>query len=125
MSPCHILANLSTNPIAKAHHSDSSNPQWTTNEAGYLHLDGHMYVPEADDLHLCVLKYKHDHPLLGHFSQNCTLELIQHEYTWPGIHTYMKDYIKSCTACAQAKTPCHQPYGMLKQLLVPNLLKVM
>ena len=79
-----------------------------------------MYVPEADDLHLRVLKYKHDHPLSGHFGQSHTLELIQHEYTWPGIHTYVKDYIKSCTACAKAKTPRHQPYGMLKQLPVPD-----
>ena len=79
-----------------------------------------MYIPKAEDLCLCVLRYKHDHPLLGHFSQNCTLELIRHEYTWPGIHTYVKDYIKSCTACARAKTPRHQPYGMLKQLLVPD-----
>ena len=95
-----ILTNLSTDLIAKAHLSDSSNPQWTTNEAGYLCLDGHMYVPEADDLCLHILKYKHDHPLLGHFGQNCTLELIRCKYTWPGIRTYVKDYIKSCTACA-------------------------
>ena len=79
-----------------------------------------MYVPEADDLHLHVFRYKHDHPLSGHFSQNCTLELICCEYTWPGIHTYVKDYVKSCTACVRAKTPHHRPYGMLKQLLVPN-----
>ena len=59
-----------------------------------------MYVPEADDLRLHVLKYKHDHPLSGHFGQNHTLELIQHEYTWLGICTYVKDYINSCTACA-------------------------
>ena len=102
-----ILTNLSTDPIAKAHLSDSSNPQWSTNEAGYLRLDGRIYVPEADNLCLCVLKYKHEHPLLGHFGQNHTLELIRCEYTWPGICTYIKDYIKSCTACAQAKTP-HQ-----------------
>jgi len=79
-----------------------------------------MYVPEADDLCLRVLRYKHDHPLLGHFGQNHTLELIRRKYTWPGICTYVKDYVKSCTACARAKTPRHQPYGMLKQLLVPD-----
>jgi len=79
-----------------------------------------MYVPETDDLRLRVLRYKHDHPLLGHFGQNHTLELIRHEYTWPGIRTYVKDYVKSCTACARAKTPCHRPYGMLKQLPVPD-----
>ena len=95
-----ILANLLTNPIAKAHLLDSSNPRWTTNEAGYLCLDGHIYIPKANDLHLHVFKYKHDHPLSGHFSQNCTLELIQREYTWPGICTYVKDYIKSCMTCA-------------------------
>ena len=95
-----ILANLPTDPIAKAHLLDTLNPQWSTNEAGYLCLDGRMYVPETDDLHFCVLRYKHDHPLSGHFSQNHTLELIRQEYTWPGIHTYVKDYVKSCMACA-------------------------
>jgi len=99
-----ILANLLSDPIAKAHLSDTLNPRWSTNETGYLCLDGRMYVPEADDLHLRVLRYKHDHPLSGHFR---TLELIRREYTWPGICTYVKDYIKSCTACARAKTPCH------------------
>ena len=115
-----ILTNLSTNLIAKAHLLDSSNPRWSTDEAGYLHLNGHVYVPEANNLRLHVLKYKHDHPLLGHFGQNHTLELIRCEYTWPGIHTYVKDYINSCTACARAKTPRHRPYGMLKQLPVPD-----
>ena len=115
-----ILTNLSTDLIAKAHLSDSSNPRWSTNEAGYLCLDGCMYVPKVDDLRLRVLKYKHDHPLSGHFGQNRTLELIRREYTWPGIRTYVKDYIKSCMACTQAKTPCHRPYGMLKQLPVPD-----
>ena len=115
-----ILANLLTDPITQAHLLDSSNPRWTTNEAGYLHLDGRMYVPEANDLRFRVLKYKHDHPLSGHFSQNHTLELIRRKYTWPGICTYMKDYIKSCMACTRAKTPHHRPYGMLKQLPVPD-----
>jgi len=66
-----------------------------------------MYISETDDLHLCVLRYKHDHSLSEHFSQNRTLELIHRKYTWPGIRTYVKDYVKSCTACAQAKTPRH------------------
>ena len=94
-----ILTNLLTDPIAKAHLLDSSNPRWTTDETGYLRLDGCIYVPKADDLRLRILKYKHDHPLSGHFGQNRTLELIRREYTWPGIRTYVKDYIKSCTAC--------------------------
>ena len=71
-----ILTNLSTDLITKAHLLDSSNPRWYTDKAGYLRLDGHIYVLKADDLHLHILKYKHDHPLSGHFGQNRTLELI-------------------------------------------------
>ena len=95
-----VLTALPSDPIAKAHLSDTLNPRWSTDETGYLCLDGHMYIPETNDLCLRVLQYKHDHPLSGHFGQNHTLELIRHEYTWPGIHTYVKDYVKSCMACA-------------------------
>ena len=106
-----VLTALPSDPIAKAHLSDTSSPRWSTDETGYLRLDDRMYIPETDDLRLHVLQYKHDHPLSGHFSQNRTLELIHHEYTWPGIHTYIKDYVKSCMACARAKTPFTDPMG--------------
>ena len=88
-----ILTNLSTNLIAKAHLLDSSNPRWSTDEAGYLHLNGHVYVPEANNLRLHVLKYKHDHPLLGHFGQNphtrahpSQIHMARHSYLCEGLH---------------------------------------
>ena len=115
-----ILTALPSDPITKAHLLDTLNPRWSTDETSYLCLDGRMYIPKTDDLHLCVFRYKHNHPLSGHFGQNHTLELIHCEYTWPGIHTYVKDYVKSCMACTWAKTQHHRPYGMLKQLPVPN-----
>ena len=74
---------------------------------GFLCLDGRIYVPKADDLRLHVLRYKHDHPLSGHFGQSCTLKLVRRDYTWPGVWKYIKDYVKSCTTCARAKTPRH------------------
>ena len=55
-----------------------------------------------------------------HFGQNRTLELIRHEYTWPGLHTFVKDYVSSCTTCAHTKVPRHKPYGLLKQLPIPE-----
>src|SRR4029077_6989996 len=32
----------------------------------------------------------------------------------------VKDYVSSCTSCAHAKTLCHKPFSLLKQLLVPE-----
>jgi len=33
---------------------------------------------------------------------------------------YGYDNVRSCTSCARAKTPRHRPYGLLKQLPVPE-----
>jgi len=115
-----ILSALPSDPIAQIHLSDPPDSRWSTDEAGFLRLDGHIYVPDLDGLRLRVLQYHHDHPLSGHFGQNRTLELIQCKYTWPGLRTFVKDYIQSCTSCTQAKTLHHRPYGLLKQLPVPE-----
>ena len=115
-----ILAALSANSIAQSHLSDPSNSRWSKDSTGLLCLDDRIYVPDTNDLHLGVLCYKHDHPLASHFSQNCTLELVCCEYTWPGVCTFVKDYISSCTSCRHAKAPRHRPYSLLKQLPIPT-----
>src|SRR6266481_984943 len=33
---------------------------------------------------------------------------------------FIMDYCKSCTTCSHAKPPWHKPYGLLKQLPVPE-----
>ena len=48
------------------------------------------------------------------------MDLIQRKYTWPRIQTMVKDYVQSCTTCAQSKAPCHHPYGLLRQLPIPE-----
>ena len=115
-----ILSALPSDPIVQIHLSDTSHLCWSIDVTGLLPLDGCIFIPKADDLHLRVLCFKHNHLLLGHYGQSCTLDLVQHEYTWPGVRTYVKDYVKSCTACAHAKTLRHCPYGMLKQLPIPE-----
>ena len=114
-----ILAALPTDSVAQSHLSDTSDPRWSMDSAGLLRLDDRIYIPDTNDLHLRVLRYKHDHLLAGHFSQNHTLELVRCEYTWPGVRTFIKDYVSSCTSCGRAKAPRHRPYGLLKQLPIP------
>ena len=115
-----ILTALPSNPIALNHKSDSSDSWWSTDSAGLLRLDDRIYVPDTNDLCLRVLRYKHNHPLSGHFGQNRTLELVHREYTWPGVRTFVKDYVSSCTSCGCAKVPRHRPYGLLKQHPIPT-----
>jgi hypothetical protein len=67
---------------------------------------------------LRVLRYKHDHILSGHPGQNKTIDLIRCDYTWPGLHEFVKKYVQLCTTCMRAKPKRHKPYGLLKQLLI-------
>ena len=113
-----ILAHLSSNPVAQKHIRITSNIRWMQSNNGFLQHDNQIYVPEAGNLWLQVLQYKHNHVLLGHFSQNKTLSLICHKYTWPGIQTFINDFCKSCITCMHSKSQHHKPYGFLKQLPV-------
>ena len=79
-----------------------------------------IYVPDSSNLRLHVLHYKHDHILAGHPGQNKTVELIQREYTWPGLRDFVKKYCNSCTVCMRAKPQWHKPYSLLKQLPIPE-----
>ena len=66
-----------------------------------------------------MLWSNHDNPLMGHFGYVRTLELIQCKYYWPHMAKEIKVYMKSCTACQQAKPTHHKPYGELQLLQQP------
>ena len=121
-----IRKSYTSDPITSAHLTSTSDAlptssdKWTTSEEGLLLLNDRIYVPDVSDLRLRVLKYKHDHPLSGHFGQNKTLELIRREYVWPKMRMFIKDYCNSCTICKRSKPTRHKPYGLLKQLPIPS-----
>ena len=114
-----IRSSLKDDEFA-SHYLDGSHPHWILGEDGLLRQHGKIYVPDANDLRLKVLQYKHDHILSGHFGQNKTIQLVKEEYTWPKLRTFIKDFCKSCTTCMRSKAPRHKPYGLLKQLPVPD-----
>ena len=62
------------------------------------------------DLWLCVLQYKHDHPVSGHFGQYRTLELVWWQYVWLKLRDSVKSNVKSCNTCMRSKSQRHHPY---------------
>ena len=67
-----------------------------------------------------VLREHHDAALAGHPGISRTLELVTRNYWFPGINTFVKDYVNSCYSCQQAKPPCHPRHGELAPLPVPT-----
>ena len=114
-----ILSALPSDPTYVSHLSDPK-PHWTITSDGLLRHKNLIFVPNASDLRLRVLRHKHDHMLAGHPGQNKTASLILRDYTWPGLRDTVKKYCKSCTTCMRAKPHRHKPYGLLKQLPIPE-----
>jgi len=86
-------------PVSATQLPTPSAPKWSLSEDGMLLLNERLYVPDHDDLQLRVLRYKHNHPLTGHYSQNKTIKLIRQDYAWPSMCDFVKDYCNSCTVC--------------------------
>src|ERR1700731_1548207 len=106
-------------PILEDLRSNSTDPRWSMDDE-LLCERGRIYVPDVNDLQLHVLCARHDHPLAGHFGQTKTMALVFRDYTWPKLRGFVLDFCKSCTICGRAKAPWHKPYGMLKQLPIPE-----
>src|SRR5882724_12547324 len=111
---------LREDSVSKEHLAIQSDLNWSLDPDGLLCHLGWIFVPNTDSLQLCVLQYSHDHPLAGHFGQTKMLHQVRQHYFWPGLPIYVKDYCRSCTTCSQAKPMCHKPYGLLKQLPIPE-----
>ena len=57
---------------------------------GFIHHDGHIYVPSHSNLWLRVLQYKHNHLVLGHLGIANTTKVVLIKYYWPGVHAFVK-----------------------------------
>ena len=64
---------------------------------------GKNYIPKDQELRWDVVKMYHDHKMAGHSRELETYNLIQQHYWWPGLRTFVKNYVQGCGMCQQFK----------------------
>ena len=55
----------------------------------------------------------HDHETAGHPRELETYNALQQHYWWPGLRTYVKNYVRGCGTCQQFKidrSPSHPSF---------------
>ena len=72
---------------------------------GVLYFRNHAYIPPNSCRSL--LELHHDHPTAGHPGRFKTLELLQRDYWWPSMSTYVRTYVTGCAICQQMKPNTH------------------
>jgi hypothetical protein len=87
-------------------------------EGGLVFHAGRLYVPPS--LRADILATRHDSVIGGHPGRNRTLNLVSHDYSWPGMNTYVRRYVEACDTCPCIKAPNHKPYGLLQPLNIPS-----
>ena len=79
---------------------------------------GRLYVPAP--LRAAILHSRHDALTAGHPGRARTQSLVERDYSWPGLQTFVRRYVSACDTCARIKAPRHKPYGLLQPLDIPD-----
>ena len=104
---------------------------WTV-EDGLMFYKGWCYVPDNLEVRRQVVSQYHDTLSAGHLGQLKTQELIQRDYWWPGLATFVKNYVKGSTLCQQHKINQHltnqpvvaehpQPFSLITMDFITDL----
>ena len=78
-----------------------------------LFYKGQNYVPDDLNLRCDIVRMLHDHETAGHPGEAETLVSVERLYWWPGLRTFVRNYVKGCGVCQQYKInwpPSHPSY---------------
>lgn len=67
-----------------------------------------------------VIQQRHNSPIAGHLGIHKTFELINRDFSWPGLRRQVKDFIKHCVICQQMKIERQKTSGLLQPLPIPE-----
>jgi transposase InsO family protein len=73
-------------------------------EDGLILRQGRIYVPQSPELQKHITQTYHESPATGHPGHWKTYELLTREYWWPGMSTFVKDFVDGCAQCQTTKT---------------------
>jgi hypothetical protein len=72
-------------------------------EDGIILYHGHVYIPKNESLRWDIIKSCHENITTGHPGRWKTYEIVTREFWWPGMSTFVRDYVDSCAVCQSTK----------------------
>ena len=76
-----------------------------TEENDLLWKGHRVYIPKGiDNLREDLIYWHHDVPWCAHLGIEKTINLVKHQFWWPGMDESITKYIESCSTCQSNKT---------------------
>jgi len=89
-----------------------SSPHSISEEVGEEQSDwqkeGHLVIPPDEMLKREILQLLHDAPTAGHPGRDETFAQVSRSYWWPGMCSWITDYVAGCAVCQQNKNITHR-----------------
>ncbi|KAK3505649.1 hypothetical protein QTP70_004581, partial [Hemibagrus guttatus] len=67
-----------------------------------------------------VIQWVHEAPRSGHPGVRRSTQLVRRRFWWPSLAVDVDRYVQACPSCAQARTSCQLPEGLLEPLPIPQ-----
>jgi len=61
--------------------------------------EGRLVIPPEETLRREILQLLHDAPTAGHPGRDETFTQVAYAYWWPGMRTWITDYVAGCATC--------------------------
>ena len=110
--PNHMTKACQTDPlpgkILEAIQTNSGQQEITvvecTEENERLRYRGNLYVPDSDELRLCIIQEHHDKALLGQPGRAKTFDLLDRGYYWKEMCKDVDRYVRNCHDCQRSRS---------------------
>ena len=97
----------------------SSLSDWTFTD-NTLYYKGRMYVPP--DTRQSLVSALHESPTLGHAGCFRTKTFVEQDFWWPGLSTFVNNFVTGCAVCQQNKVNTHPTVPPLHPIPSKTLL---
>ena len=79
-----------------------------------------ILVPNVLSVKLAILRELHDSVASGHPGPRRTYQSLRRWFIWPGMLTFVHDYVTRCRSCQQMKPAVGRQGGLLQPLPIPT-----
>ena len=113
-----VLKALSTLATGSPLFTRASLSDWSYDN-GHLYFCNRMFIPSSAQS--ALLHSIHSSPFTGHMGVFHTKAILKHDFWWPGLSTFVKNFIAGCPVCQQNKANTHPvvpPLSPIKSTVV-------
>lgn len=87
---------------------------------GLLFWKGRMMIPSNKELKEQIMQEFHASKIGGHEGVTKSVSRICKQFYWPKMQQDIRDFVRQCTICQQAKVEQALPAGLLQPLPIPQ-----